>query len=263
MPIGFFSGRVLPSGLGMSLGNATRIRLGASEFGGAVVFTIAIINAEIDIDCEVEEYQDDRLGYLHARAFDLARACVDVVAFGTGQGMTVILDTFTKPDGTAVPLAFAQRSLAAECTVYKIDSSIPAERAEFTNVLHVVAREPHLFMILNDLIQTLSLPHQAATNCGRVLDGLRKLVAPNVDPLKGWRILQGLLNVDGEYMEMVSETAKKPRHGDKSPIGSGVIQEVMKRTWGVMNRFIEYRKRGNQPLPADEFPLLKSSNFPS
>ena len=51
--------------------------------------------------------------------------------------------------------------------------------------MNVVMREPHLFLVLNDLTQTLYIPHQVATACGRVLDGLRRIAAPGVDKEKG------------------------------------------------------------------------------
>ncbi len=222
----------------------------------SVEFTLVVVDGRIDMECLVSHFTDEDIGYLYARAFDLARACLDVITFGSGQGMTLVLDTFTKPDGDVVPLGHAIHGLAKECTVYDPLASFGEPRLDFGRVLHLVMSEPSLFLILNDLTQNLTTPHQVPTSCGRVLDGLRKLIAPDLDVKKGWLRMQEFLNIDQEYMGWISAQSLNPRHGDKSFISTPIILEILRRTWAVMNRFIAYRKGGNQPLPVSNFPTL-------
>ena len=263
MPTGHFEGHILPSSLEITIAEPTRITIPTSDERPTVEFTIAVLYGKIDIECVTSSFQDEDLGFLYARAYDLARACLDVVTFGSGQGMTLILDTFTKPDGSIVPLGHANFDLAKECTVYDAKAAFGQSRLEFGAVRRVVMREPALFLLLNDLTQNLILPHQAPTSCGRVLDGLRKLIAPNLDAKKGWLQMQQALNVDKDYLGWVSNQSLNPRHGDKSFISSPIILEVLRRTWAVMNRFIAFRKGGNQPLSITEFPTLSASSDPS
>jgi hypothetical protein len=49
-----------------------------------------------------------------------------------------------------------------------------------------------------------------------------------------------------------------PRHGDPAHIPAITTTEITRRSWKIMNRFFEYKKRDNGPLPLAEFPLLTS-----
>lgn len=217
MPMGHFTGRILPSFLGFTFKDIKTIGLTHRQLGLKVAYTIVIHGSEVRVDCEVPHYDDEHLGYLQVRALDLVRACVDVAVFATGLGLSVILDTFTKPNGETVLLSFANQSLAQECTVFKMtDSPSEKEKDDFQKLMKAVLTEPALFLALNDLSQSLSGPHQVLTNCGRVLDGLRKIVAPGLEPRKGWPTLQAIVNVDESYMKWVSDQATNPRHGDRS-----------------------------------------------
>jgi len=72
--------------------------------------------------------------------------------------------------------------------------------------------------------------------------------------------MHGVLNISRDYQQWISEQAKGPRHGDPAFVPGDVTVEITHRTWVVMNRFLEYRKRGNQPLTAPDFPLLSEGN---
>jgi hypothetical protein len=66
------------------------------------------------------------------------------------------------------------------------------------------------------------------------------------------------LNIDQPYLEFITEHSKGPRHGDVKGSTFSATRETIKRSWIVMNRFLEFRKRGNRPLSLSEFPLLKN-----
>lgn len=219
-------------------------------------FTITINNSLVRVDCEIDRFQDDYLVEIHRRAFDLARSCVNVAAFATGFGMNLIFELFVRPDGVAVPIQFRVPSdLVAESTAVKLPAVTVEERKTMEQVLSLVMAEPALFLLLNDLIQCASTPHVTPTNCGRVWDGLRKLVAPGDEPKKMWPLFREAMHVDEKYATFVSEHSKTPRHGGHIRIDGPTTAEILKRTWILMNRFLEYRKRGNT-LPLAEFPLL-------
>jgi hypothetical protein len=69
--------------------------------------------------------------------------------------------------------------------------------------------------------------------------------------------MRDVLNLDLDYLKLISDASTNPRHGVPERAGGLLCSEVVLRTWNVMNRFFEYRKRGNVPLPLAEFPLLK------
>jgi hypothetical protein len=59
------------------------------------------------------------------------------------------------------------------------------------------------------------------------------------------------------YLKFVTDQLAPPRHGDLTHIPGTITREVAARAWTVFNRCREYRKRGSQPLPSSEFPILR------
>ena len=256
MPVVTFVGRVLPESIPFSLWFGEPINW--HPYGIPIKFHAVIDQSKIRVDCELPEFRSEYLSFLYRAAYSLVRAHVDLVSFSGGFGWIVLIEIFIDPDGNKIPLFVLARSLAAECTAFKMDFDTPEESEDFMAAARAVITEPALLCALNDLIETLTEPNVAPVNCGRVLDRLRKIVAPNEKkPVKGWAVLQGIVNVDQRFTEWVSELSTDPRHGGWSNADDAEIKEAVRRCWVVMNRFIEYRKRGNQPLPLDKFPLLR------
>ena len=219
---------------------------------------LRIKNSIVEIVVNVSAYQPEYLSYIYARAMNLARACLDLAAFQTGHGMIVVLETFTAPNGIVQAIVTGAPEVAGLCRAFRLPAISAEEKSDWAAVLSLVISEPAILGSLNDLSQILSTHHQAPTNCGRVLDSLRRAVAPNETPKQGWRTLQSLLNSDQAYMQYVSDYSTNPRHGDReTSIPESITIELMKRTWMLMDRFLAYRKMGSFPLSARDFPLLK------
>jgi hypothetical protein len=257
LPTVHFLGRILPSSVKISFTDIPKAKWEWVETGLSLAFVVHITESVIDVECSLDHYQDDYMAELHRRAFDLARACVNVAAFGTGFGVFVFFDKFIGPNGIPADLLFTNPHLVGESTAFKMNPVTIDEKRDLEKILGIVMTEPGLFMALNDLIQGVSVLHMTPTNCGRVVDALRKLVTPGIEPKQGWPIFQQIFKVDEPYLTFISEHSKKPRHGEHIRIDGPTTTEIAKRTWIIMNRFLEYRKRGNQPLPLVEFPLLK------
>jgi hypothetical protein len=73
---------------------------------------------------------------------------------------------------------------------------------------------------------------------------------------QAWGIFQTNLRISRDFRELITDTSKGPRHGDRTYIEGATTIEITKRAWQIMDRFIEYRRRRNQPLPEADFPLL-------
>jgi hypothetical protein len=172
--------------------------------------------------------------------------------------VTVVLEEFVRPDGiTSNIFLTTTPEVVAECKAYKMAPTTLEDRKTLEHVLGLVMGEPALFIALNDLIHAITVPNMVPGNCGRVVDAIRKLVAPALEPKPGWQVFRETLNFDEAYTTFISEHSKKPRHGELVRIERDATTEILRRTWAIMNRLLEYRKRGNQPLPLAEFPVLK------
>jgi hypothetical protein len=256
MPIVRFVGRVLPFVVKVSFTDVPEATWEETGIGITMKFRIRVEQSIVNVECEVNEYREDYLPMFHMRAFDLARACVDVAVFNTGFGLTVAFDTFIRPDGVPTALFFTNPALPEICTASKMNPQTQEDREELGKILRIVMQEPPLFMALNDLTQAISIPHHGPTNAGRILDGLRKIVAPDLEPRNGWPIFRDIVRADEQYLALIMEHAKNTRHGDRTYIDGETTMEIVKRAWTIMNRFLEYRKSGNLPLSPEIFPTL-------
>jgi hypothetical protein len=246
MPSVHFAGRVLPAALRVSVPNRPTFHWKADDLGLEMTFHVRIEDGSVAIDCDVSRFDESaHLVPLFMRASDIARATVDLAAFAIGQALTVILETFTDPSGAVVQLAARHPSLAPRATAARPGTP------DFDKILQYVLAEPPLFMALQDLIEAVSAPHRAELNCARAIGALRPYFGlPGGSPEAAGLALRENLQVTKAYVSRITQ------YGDRPHVPATPITDVIDRAWIVMNRFLEYRKRGGQPLPLSEFPLL-------
>jgi hypothetical protein len=252
MPTVELTGKVLPSVMNIAVNDIPPVNWTAAEIGLTMCFALRIENSTVSVKCKLNRFNDADIHPIYIRALDLARGAVDLVAFAAGVGLTVTLDTFINPDGGSTPILLKDDRLSTLCTAFRIN----APDGAFVHVLTLVLKEPSLFMALNDLITAITLPHHAPTNCARAIERLRNLIAPNRSRKNGWSDLRQSLQIDRNYLEFITTHSEGPRHGDPTHIPGTVTTEVTRRSWVIMNRFLEFRKRGGSPLSISEFPML-------
>jgi hypothetical protein len=265
MPVVRFLGRVLPDNLKVSFVDSQRTNWGSDDLGFPIIMQARIKDSQIEVRCEVDRCEEHHVSRLLARAYNLVNAYVDAAVFSTGLAMFADLNTFVGEDNQLLTVSLDNSAdMAPLCTAFKFPSTNPVDIAEFEKVMTLILGEPELLGSINDLAQTLLFFHSSPTNCGRVLDSLRRAVAPSLKPKQGWGVLREIVNCDENYMFWVSEYSHNPRHGDRTTdIDRGIIDEIRKRTWNVMNRMLEYRKGGNAPLDKSKFtPLVHDPAFP-
>jgi hypothetical protein len=256
MPQVRFKGRVLPDYFRVSLGSPMTLSRPALDIGLDISFTIDVRESVIGIDCVLSRSNPRDINHIYVRVADLANAVVNMIAFGTGLGLTAVLESFTDPNGTDHQLRVEYRKLAQFCTAFRLGAS--QDDDDFAQIYELVLENADLMWALNDLIQAITLPHAVPVNCGRVIDSIRLMITPSARKKKaGWDQMQRVLRADQAYLKFISDHSEHPRHGARAPISGPITMEILERTWTVMNRFLEFRKRGSQPLSPSNFPLLR------
>jgi hypothetical protein len=249
-----FLGQVFPGAVKISLKDMPLIEWKEPP-NVAESYQIAVVDSKIDVTCVTNRYSEEKLFDQYMRAYDLVRAAVDIFAFTHGYGLMVVLNEQIKPDGTKADLFFEDKALPPLATAFNLDPK-NTDSSSYGVMFNMIISEPASFMALNDLIMAITVPHFAPVNCARAIEGVRHLIAPGVDRKQGWKVMRQNLNVQQSYLTQVTDTSTAPRHGDRTYIPGSVVQPIIKRSWIIMNRFLEFRKRGNQPLPIVDFPLL-------
>lgn len=193
---------------------------------------------------------------LHKVGFDLARATVHLFTFASGISLSVVFDEIIQPDGTKSAFIARDPSLAQWCTAFT--TSLPAEgQWGIGNVANVVFTDHVVFGALDDLVGAISHHHVTAINCARAIEALRNAVAiPEASRNEAWEQFREHLNIDRTYLQLITDSSIDGRHGGGTFIPGTVTGEIVRRSWVIMNRFFEFRKRGSQPLTDPDFPLL-------
>lgn len=247
-----FSGRVLPKHAAISLSIKPTISWNIDQIGVSVQFICHIDNSNIDVECQLDEYKPEYLVAIYMRALDLCRAQVDLIGFKMGWGLTTVLESFTDPQGATTQIFPRDETLGALCTTFTLDK-------HFDQLCVKVIESPCLFMALRDLISAISLPHVSLVDCARAIERLRHLVAkPDAKDVQAWEQLREALHIEKAYLKYITDHSTDPRHGRPGHTTGTETTEVTRRSWVIMNRYLEYLKRGEVPLSLAEFPLLSS-----
>jgi hypothetical protein len=256
MPRVHFKGRVLPSVMLVTISDLHSVHWEQAELNLTMDITTRITNSVVDMQFDVNHFDETDPSPLLMRAWDLSRAAVDIFAFTSGMGLTVHLDTLVKPNGDEASILPQMPTLAGCCTAFDVRPGNTGNN-NLDAFYRLVVSEPPLFMAINDLIVSITIPHHASVNCARAIEGLRVLMVPaGVDRRQGWPLMRQNLNLDQTYVTFITDVSTAPRHGDRTHIPGVTVIETVTRSWIIMNRFLEFRKRGNQPLPLADFPLL-------
>ena len=190
---------------------------------------------------------------------DATRAAANLVAFASGMGISVHLHTIIYDTGYESPITHAYKDLPGLCTAYPMPAT-NREESELIQFIFLQAVADDTFsMALNDLIEAISFPHNGTFYCARALDGLRHLIAPGaLKKEDGWRAVQKALNASAAHLRHISKSSEGIRHADLSMRAATDAEDITKRMWILMNRYLVLKLRGLDYLSGPEFPLLDS-----
>jgi hypothetical protein len=259
MPRVRFAGKIFPEVVKLTVADHPQINWHDAENNLDLIFTIIIQEGRITVECETNRFEARLITPIFMRAFDLARATVDLTAFSTGYGLVVIFDTFTSPSGEVTPFASYDPALPQLCTAFQMGvTAASIGENDFHRVLTIVSTDWRVFRALRYLIEAITVPHESSVNCARAIEALRHIIAPNQPRGEAWQTFRSTLNISREYLTMITDVSTGPRHGDPTHIQGTITTEITRRAWVIMNRFFEYKKRNDQQLPLDIFPLLSA-----
>lgn len=239
-------------GLKMTLRKHPVLQVTDRDGGYTMEFRLTIENGNITVDCNVENYEFDvHYTPILVRAIDLANASVNLAAFSMGLGATVILETSIEKNGDHRMIILRDRPLAQLCTCFS------HENESYDVILEHVFSDLRISRAVRDLTESIAGPHLIPANCARSMETLRNLISPEAfDRKRGWVLMQEHLRLTEGYLKLVTDHGVGPRHGDHQYVPAENTRLIADRSWTIMNRFLEYKKRGGQPLPLDEFPIL-------
>jgi hypothetical protein len=146
------------------------------ELGLVIDASLAIIDSEVLITCESNLYTTmDDFGHVYRRAFDMARAAVDCLAYKDGLGISVVLERVIWPNGTQGNILVERPDLAKLVTAFDLNLENRENQGNNFNAMYrIMLSHPSVFLALNDLIASISASHHAPINCGRAIETIRE-----------------------------------------------------------------------------------------
>jgi hypothetical protein len=248
-----FLGNIYPPGVNLSTIGIPAVIWKDDQLGQEVAFTIYIENSDVRVECKMNDYQSYMFAELYRRSLDLAKGMVSLWGFASGYGLTVTLNSFIDPQQNREQFVIRTANLEGICTAYSLTESPPGNCLA---VLKIVLSDPSLFMALSDLMNAIIQPNQGPSDAARAIERIRHSIAPGLREDQAWPIMRQHLQIDLDYLKYITDISKGPRHGEPKHTPSSTAAEAVRRAWVIMNRYLEYRKRGSTPLPDSEFPKL-------
>jgi len=251
MPVVRFIGRAVPTVLNMTIGPMPSGIWPIPEIGLDIEFKCFIRHGVIHVECSTNRYTPEDFVHLLKVATDISQLTLDLIAFRSGFPTVAVLETFINEHGVPDPIINSNPQLTSIATALSL-----TDNNEFQNVFKILAEDWRAMCTLRDLIRAISSHHEAPINHGRTIEGIRNLMAPTLGRNQAWEVVRNNLNVADSYLRFITDKAIAPRHGDRGYLDGTTTGELATRTWTIMNRYIEFRKRGDKQLPKNEFPIL-------
>lgn len=251
MPHVQFLGSVHPSGYGINLTGFPGVTFRDALLDLVVSTNVYISDSKVEIHCDLNQFDEStHLAFVSMVAYDAAKAVIDLVAFKDAVGLTFVMDRFKNLDGVTRPFILREPALMALSKSTETDEGFNAS-------LRSILTNQHALLALRDVVEAIDEFHEGPIKSGRCVDSIRAyFVPPGGKKEDGWAPLRMSLRVSKNFLDVVMNASKGPRHGDRSNVRKTMTLEVTRNAWILMDRFIEYHKRGKVPLPESDFPEL-------
>jgi len=243
-------GRVIPEYAGVTT-PTINISWRYTELDLHLKARIEINKGIVSITCEMNKLDNqDHLNKALIEFDRLAGILVNAQSFGAGLGLELRFDTFSIDGGPHRPHWTPDAKLASQATMTRT-------KEDQLFIFELAHNNLTFSMALRHLNEALLAPRRVIVRTAQAIDGLRSLMVPAGGKDKdGWREMQNNLNLSEDYLKVITEASKGPRHGDYTELPFTNRTDVAYRAWEVMNRFIAYKKGGSSPLSLELYPLL-------
>jgi hypothetical protein len=223
-----------------------------------------IINGEFTAECELNRTPNaDEVSLVFGRAYSIVRVLIDMYSFFTGNAVTMVFDRLVSADGEQHEWFAGDVELRPICTAYD------KQPLTWFPVLREMISTPELQHAMADLTDCIGIPHLTVINCARAIEAIRNLIAEELIPSgadrivwfknherQAWNHFGSLLRIEQSYTQPIISSSRGPRHGRRWTGHQLPTNQITRRGWTIMNRFLEYRKRGSTQLPLADFPIL-------
>jgi hypothetical protein len=248
-----FAGTILPKD-----GSSFNIMIKDKEFALTeygvenTKFHLSVINSDFTIEwyCPPTYKVSHRDIYL-GRSSDIIHATTSIVSFATGIHYFPHFHTMREPNGSVVtPLIFGDLRLVGLCKSFNV--------RDMREAFDIIFSKEQLMRAMRDLIGAMDNPNVVAINCTRVIETIKDVMTSSLklNEDKKWYTMRHNLNIDRKYLQYITDSSRKHRHGKAQVLLGDEVRDIYRRTWIIMDRFILYSMSGSLKLDENDYPIL-------
>jgi hypothetical protein len=255
MPIIRYLGKITPTDVNVTLASIPYGTSNHLHFGLECKWELRIVDSSVAVALELNKFDlDQHLQPTINFAQDIAKIAASLLSLQHGIAFELILEKLILPNGEMKWVYCKEQEFPKYMTAI--------HKQEGFNQAIVLAISNHtLSMILRDITDGLRSNYQGVIGAARAMDGICNHFVPDGMTRKdGWPLMQKALNASENYIKSITRRSEGPRHANWDDYSAEKEnREAAERAWILVNRFLEYRKRGDQPLPSSDFPFLELS----
>lgn len=242
MPKLFFSGAVLPERARLSV---SEVHSRLLDLNGKAYATLALNIWNNQISVVVDSEEPD-IFTLRNIVRSEAEFVTNVAGFLHGYGYDV-----------EITKAFSETLDPTQ--VFGIDIPVLSARAKdrdtgaLVNVIFPLCYGPHAIYIrrcLADLSFAIKRADDTPFYCFRALESLRQSFGADLSEAEQWKLMGAAVGTTKAEMEPLRTRAFPARHGIPKPLTDQERQDLFLYTWGVVERYIDFRLEGSGLVPA-------------
>ena len=243
-----FEGSVLPDALPLTLDyRPTIIRRDAEESPDAE-FEVTVFAGRFQTKVSVPVVTEDVILDLYAPAWTVTEGLVHSAGFLAGIPYNVTIERVLLKDGQVSQFQLADRSLARA-------HGLAAESLE--KLADLAMLDLRIKLLLSDALKMLGVSDYAPIACGRIADGVARLIAPDSKEVARWQQTRETLRVDETFLRSLTDVSKAARHADRAYVPGDINQLTAHRAWTLIGRFLQFRLEG--PLDPETYPILTAN----
>jgi hypothetical protein len=140
MPKVAFLGRVFPVCYQVNMAHSNPLEWIWREENLVLRFDLRIEKSKVRIECTLDTYKPEYRVEIHRRSFDIVRSAVNLAAFCSGVGYSVVFEHFVDVSGSQSMFSPQDPSLAPLCTSFSLDPGLG--KTPFGKMWDIVVADP-------------------------------------------------------------------------------------------------------------------------
>lgn len=244
-----FEGSVHPDALPLTLDYRPKIiRREAAESPDAE-FEVKVFVGKFQTKVSVPMVTEEVIYALYTPAWTVTEGLVHAAGFLAGIPYTATIERVLLSDGQVMQFQLADRSLAHA-------HGLTADTLE--KLADLALLDLHIKLLLSDALKMLGVGDYSPIACGRIADGVARLIAPDLKDGARWKKTRETLRVDETFLRSLTDVSKAARHADRELVPGHLNQATAHRAWALLGRFLQFSLEG--PLDADAYPILTAND---